>query len=139
MNKRLLAILVCVAFAAVALLTSVVWAQKTKSGEVSDVIKIYETATFKKHKKPAVTFSHAKHSVEYKLECEKCHHVYTDGKQTWKEGDKVAKCASCHKTAKKNDGKMLSLYNAFHKNCRNCHKEAKKGPTKCAECHPKKK
>ncbi len=139
MKKRLLAILVCVAFAAVALFTTAVWAQKTKSGEVADTLEIFETAVFTKHKKSAVVFPHKKHSVDYKIACTECHHNYKDGKQVWKEGDKVAKCGTCHKSPKKNDGKMLSLYNAFHKNCRDCHKKAKKGPTKCAQCHPKKK
>ena len=77
-------------------------------------------------------------SVDHKLACTECHHIYKDGKNVFKDGDKVQKCAECHTSPKKNDGKMLSLYNAFHKNCRDCHKEAKKGPQKCNECHPKK-
>ena len=142
MKKRLLAILVCIAFVAVALFTTAVWAQKTKSGVVADTLKIFETGVFKKHKKPPVTFGHKKHSVDYKIACTECHHRYKDGKQIWKEGDKVATCGTCHTSAKKNDGKMLSLYNAFHKNCRTCHKKGKKGkkgPTKCSQCHAKKK
>jgi hypothetical protein len=126
------------AFALAALLGTMAIAQDTKSGKVSDVIKIYEPL-FGKHTKVAVEFTHKKHSVDHKVKCTECHHDYKNGKNVWKEGDKVAKCASCHKDPKKNDGKVLSLRNAFHKNCQSCHKEAKKGPTKCNECHPKKK
>lgn len=141
MKKGVIGIIVVAAFLAAALIGTISWAQKTKSGEVPDVYKIYDSV-FKKHKKPAVMFTHQKHSMDYKLKCEECHHIYKDGKNTFKEGDKVQKCDECHKTPKKNDGKMLSLYNAFHKNCKACHKAAKKGgnknaPTKCKGCHKK--
>lgn len=137
MRKTSIIMAVALAFAVAALMGTMATAQDTKSGKVDDTFKIYESL-FKKHKKTPVNFTHKQHSVDLKLKCAECHHDYKDGKNVWKEGDKVAKCASCHKTPKKNDGKMYSLYNAFHKNCRTCHKEAKKGPTKCNECHPKK-
>lgn len=56
-------------------------------------------------KKPAVTFSHAKHAKT-----------------------KLAKdCNTCHNAVKaKNDA---------HKLCKDCHKAEKAGPTKCKECH----
>jgi len=136
MKKGVIAIAIMVAFAAAMMMGSGAIAQTTKSGDVKDVIEIKDPL-FGKHTKPAVTFTHKKHSVDYKLKCDSCHHVYKDGKNVWKEGDKVDMCSACHKSPKKNEGKVLSLYNAFHKNCKDCHKEMKKGPTKCNECHPK--
>jgi hypothetical protein len=117
-----------------------------------------ESKVYKKHKKALVNLSHKKHNVDYKIPCTDCHHVYKDGKNVWKEGDAVQKCDAegCHSKAKapkaKEGEKKLSRkdkasqgfhYSAIHENCVGCHKDAKKegkaAPTKCAECHPKKK
>ena len=49
--------------------------------------------------KTPVEFSHKKHSEEYKVACDQCHHVYQDGKNTWKQGDAVKKCDECHTEA----------------------------------------
>jgi hypothetical protein len=138
MKKGVLATLIALGFVVAVLAGASAWAMKTKSGDVPDVIKIQDKV-FKKYKKGPVSFTHKKHVLEHKLKCTECHHVIKDGKNVWKEGDKVAQCSTCHKTAKKNAGKMLSVYNAYHKNCKGCHKAAKKGPTKCKQCHPKKK
>jgi hypothetical protein len=108
---------------------------------------------FKKHKKALVTLSHTKHAKEYKIACADCHHVYKDGKNTWKEGDKVQKCTECHKKAKapkakKDEPKMAKAdkikefyYSAIHENCVACHKaekkKGKKAPSACKDCHPK--
>ena len=117
-----------------------------------------ESKVFTKHKKALVNLSHKKHNVDYKIPCAECHHAYKDGKNVWKEGDAVQKCDAegCHSKAKapkaKEGEKKLSrkekashgfYYSAIHENCVQCHKAAKKegkaAPTKCAECHPKKK
>jgi hypothetical protein len=102
---------------------------------------------FKKSIKPPVKFPHEKHAVEYKIACTECHHIYKDGKNVWKEGDKVQPCFTCHpadraeakELSKKEGVRILDLKNAFHKNCKDCHKKAdkegKKAPTKCNECH----
>ena len=97
----------------------------------------------KKYEDPKLT--HKKHAEEYKIQCDQCHHIYTDGKNTWKEGQKVDKCETCHTSAKTGkalreasaEEKKLSLYKAFHDNCKGCHKDQQKGPIKCIECHPK--
>jgi len=59
-----------------------------------------------------------------KIECIECHHLYKDGKNTWKEGDKVQKCAECHemKPAKTGKGLAAKLQTAMHTNCQDCHK-----------------
>lgn len=134
MKKGLIAIMVLFAFVAAAFVGSAL-AQKTKSGDVKDSFKIYDS-TFTKHRKPAVDFHHKQHSVDLKIACTQCHHHYKDGKNVWKEGDKVAMCNECHKLKKQ--GKILDLRNAFHKNCQTCHRKEKKGPTKCNQCHAKK-
>ena len=113
MRKTSLVILTAVAFALAALLGTMALAQVTKSGKVSDVIKIYDPL-FKKHTKSAVEFTHKKHSIDHKIKCTECHHDYKNGKNVWKEGDKVQMCAKCHTDPKKNHGKVLSLRNAFH-------------------------
>ncbi len=100
--------------------------------------------------KGPVTFNHKKHNVDYKVSCAECHHVYQDGKNTWKEGDPVKKCQECHteptvQMEKKlpPDQQKLNLKIAFHTNCQECHKKHKKdnpeskAPVTCAGCHPK--
>jgi hypothetical protein len=138
MKKGIIAIAIMIAFAAAMMMGSGAIAQTTKSGDVKDTMELKDSL-FKKPKKSAVKFTHKQHSVDLKIKCTECHHVIKDGKNVWKDGDKVAMCATCHKSPTKNDGKMLSLKNAFHKNCTTCHKKMKKGPKKCNDCHPKKK
>jgi hypothetical protein len=121
--------------------------------EVPDEIVI-KAKLWKDHTKSPVTLSHKKHNEEYKVKCEECHHVYEDGKNVWKEGDKVQKCMECHneptiKGEKKlsKDKQKLNLKLAFHNNCQGCHKKLKKKdrekyseiPTTCIKCHPKEK
>lgn len=104
---------------------------------------IIETKGLKKDLKPGVGFTHKLHARKYGIECTECHHVFKDGKNVFKEGDNVQKCAECHtyKKAKGTPKKQYKLKKAMHKNCQDCHKKlAKKkkptGPTKkCAECH----
>jgi hypothetical protein len=113
-----------------------------------------ESKVFPEHKKGLVTFSHTKHNVDYKVACSECHHVYQDGKNTWKEGDAVQKCDTCHTEAKaptgadapklSNEEKIKKyFYSAIHENCLGCHKALKKeakpaGATSCKDCHPEK-
>ncbi len=116
--------------------------------EAPDEINIYSDAyekTKKKHKYAPTPFPHKKHSVDTKLPCTECHHLYEKGKNLFKEGDPVQKCSGsgCH-DVKKSDGKKKKLTLAFHKNCQVCHREFKKakkkfGPIKCNDCHVKKK
>jgi hypothetical protein len=121
------------------------WVYAAAPQKAPDVIKIdNDKALFKdgKRTKPPVEFSHLKHQKDYKIACADCHHVYKDGKNTWKQGDKVQKCGECHKAAE--EGKKLTLQNAYHKNCKDCHakmkaENKKTGPTLCAQCHVEKK
>jgi len=121
--------------------------------DVPDVVKM-ESKVYPKHTKPIVTLSHKKHSVDYKIACTECHHVYKDGKNTWKEGDEVKKCDACHCEPKKPKGDKTKMkkaekikkyhYSAIHANCRDCHKQLKKekkatGPVTCVKCHVKEK
>jgi len=88
-------------------------------------------------KKGPVPLSHKKHAVDYKVACTECHHDWDQ-----KEGTQPKGCAECHK--EKDQGKVLGLMRAYHKNCMDCHKELQKagkptGPTtKCNDCHQKK-
>lgn len=99
--------------------------------------------------KAPVALTHKKHAQDYKIACDKCHHVYKDGKQVWKQGDEVQKCEACHteKTIQGEkklppDQQKLNLKLVFHKQCIDCHKETKKtkadtkAPITCAQCHP---
>lgn len=90
-------------------------------------------------KKGPVKFSHGRHYKEYKTDCVQCHHVYQDGENLWKHGDKVEKCVTCHDQTETQGG-VLKLQTAFHKNCRGCHiegsSEGKEAPyKKCSRCH----
>lgn len=125
-------------------------AAEQKAPEVIDI----QAKLWSEHTKGPVNFHHKKHQEEYKIKCDQCHHVYKDGKNTWKEGDKVQKCEECHneptiKGEKKlsADKQKLNLKIAFHENCQGCHKEMKKKdkakygkiPTTCIKCHTKSK
>jgi hypothetical protein len=60
-----------------------------------------------------------------------------DGKNTWKEGDEVKTCVSCHDPEKTQD-KVVKLQTAFHNDCKECHKKSGKDTapaTKCNGCH----
>lgn len=91
-------------------------------------------------KKGPVKLSHKKHTEEYGAACTDCHHVFEDGKNVWKEGDPVQKCAECH-DYNESQGNAKKLQLAFHMNCKDCHKEAfKEGKKdapfrKCNDCH----
>ena len=131
----LLGVILCIAlFTSVGIL---------KATDVPDEICVYSDA-FKTHKKGLVKLTHKKHTVDYKVACTECHHVYEGGKNIHKEGDPVQKCAACHDPVQ-SKGKVKKLMLAYHKNCQGCHKTLKKagkatGPTtKCNDCHAKKK
>ena len=106
--------------------------------------------------KGIVTFTHQKHTTDYKIACGDCHHddkgkALTD----LKDGDEVKTCFECHKKPGELKGKkakglkkaelMAYVGNAFHENCIGCHKDynkknkTKAAPQKCTDCHPKNK
>ena len=110
------------------------------AADVGDKIVI-ENKGYKKDKRGPVPLSHKKHSVDYKIACNECHHEYKDGKNVWTEKDPVKKCAECHNPTR-TEGKAKKLQTAFHKNCKDCHKAAGKGEKKapfkkCKGCHSK--
>ncbi len=102
---------------------------------------VIDNAGYEKDRKGPVTFSHLTHIEDYEVSCDACHHDYQEGKNVWKEGDPVKKCADCHSPLEgKEKVKKLSI--AFHKNCKTCHKKAVKegvsedAPFKsCYHCH----
>ena len=120
---------------------------------VPDVIKM-ENKAYVKHTKSIATFSHKKHSEEYKIGCGECHHD-AKGKplDNLKAGDEVKGCIECHKKpgqkpkgAKLTKKERLAYHaEAIHYNCKDCHKKFKKetgtktAPTACSKCHPRKK
>ncbi|SPF40904.1 Cytochrome c, class III [Syntrophobacter sp. SbD1] len=146
MKKRKL--VSCLAIAVVFMFSAALLAMAAQQVPETITIKppIWSTLT-----KTPVEFSHKKHSAEYKIACDQCHHVIKDGKNIWKEGDEVQKCEKCHTEATTQgemklppDQKKLNLKMAFHNRCQNCHKKVKaekpesKAPTTCAGCHPAK-
>ncbi len=109
----------------------------------------FKTPVWPTPTKGNVAFTHKKHSEEYKVACNQCHHVMKDGKNVWKEGDAVERCDKCHTEAtiqgeKKlpPDQQKLNLKLAFHNQCIPCHQKEKKAkadtkaPVTCAQCHP---
>ena len=140
--------LLTVAFAVLFVCVNLSRAQPESPDEVTIHSELWTVDKYEDSK-----LSHKKHAEEYKISCTDCHHVYKDGKNVWKEGDEVQKCDACHTCVKTGkalkeasaEEKKLSLYNAFHENCKGCHKEfnkknnTKDAPTKCTDCHAKKK
>jgi len=107
------------------------------SGSGSEII--IENQGYENDRKKPVKLSHKKHSEEYEIVCDSCHHVYQEGRNVWKEGDSVEKCSVCHDPAEDQDN-VIKLQSAFHNNCRNCHKEisqeGREAPyKKCTDCH----
>ena len=111
---------------------------ETEASESVDEI-IIENQGYTEDKKKPVKLSHKKHAEEYEIACDSCHHVYQEGENTWKQGDPVEKCAACHDPVE-DQGNVIRLQRAFHKNCRDCHKqvalEGREAPyKKCTDCH----
>ncbi len=146
MSKKLISVLT-VALTAMLFLTVGLLTASDVPENIDMNSKIYS-----KHTKGLVTFSHKKHSDNKDIKCLDCHHVYKEGKNTWKEGDPVQKCEECHKETGKppKDMKKAEKIKKFHKeaihaNCKGCHKkmidkesEMGKNLRKCTGCHPKK-
>ncbi len=105
---------------------------------------VIDHAGYQKDRKGPVHFSHLTHIEDYEVSCDACHHDYQEGKNVWKEGDPVKKCADCHSPVESRENvKKLSI--AFHKNCKSCHKKAveegvsEDAPFKsCYHCHERK-
>ncbi|NOY69673.1 MAG: cytochrome c3 family protein [Deltaproteobacteria bacterium] len=150
MNKKLFLILI-VTFVAMAFMATGIYAGTT----CPDKIEMKTTKIFPKHKKAIVVFDHKKHEAAkpdgYGLKCGECHHD-KDHKplNDLKPTDKVKLCTDCHKKPGKASAKVFKkpskkdlekYYVAIHVNCISCHKKLKdkKAPTKCSQCHPRKK
>jgi hypothetical protein len=105
----------------------------------SDDEIIIENQGYVNDRRKPVKLSHEKHSEEYGIACNSCHHVYKEGRNVWKEGDSVERCSVCHDPEEDKDN-VIKLQSAFHNKCRNCHKEisqeGKEAPyKKCTDCH----
>ncbi len=130
--------LLLVVLLALLLAVGAAWAEKynTPAGEAeSDMVLAKKDAFGGKLKRPPVPFSHRAHHEDYKIKCTQCHHTFEDGKNIWTPDDGANACEDCHTTPYRNEGKMPSLYNAFHHLCKDCHKAAKAGPQTCDDCH----
>jgi hypothetical protein len=72
-------------------------------------------------------FTHERHAKEYGTTCDACHHVYEDGKNVWKAGMRVKKCARCHDDPALQGREELvagfQLKNMVtHPSCKDCHR-----------------
>ena len=86
------------------------------ANEIPDFIEL-DQDLYKSNRKGPVPFEHGMHTEDYEVVCNKCHHIYKDGNNVWKEADPVQKCEACHDPSEsKGDIKKLRL--AFHKNCK---------------------
>ncbi len=109
---------------------------------------IINNTGYVKNRKGPVKFPHEKHIKEYKIACKECHHIYENGKNIWKQGEPVKKCAECHSPIRKRHQKPMDLMHAYHRNCMGCHKKmAKEGKIsqkefkklrRCNTCHARK-
>jgi len=141
MRKRVVVLIGVIVSIALFVGVGVLIALTVAPDEINIYSDQYEKAN-KPHKYGPTPYSHKKHNTDYQIACTECHHVYEGGKNTWKEGDNVQKCAECH-DVKKSVGNQKNLMLAYHKNCQGCHKDLKKakkktGPITCKDCHTKK-
>ena len=129
--------------------------QNLLAGDAGPDTVTIESKLWEAPKYQPVQFTHKKHTVDYKIQCTECHHIYKGGQNVWKQGDPVQKCDACHTCAKTGkalkdatpEEQKLSLFNAYHGskgNCVGCHKDIKKkdpaknAPTSCTGCHARK-
>ena len=97
-----------------------------------DIVSLADPA-FGTLRRPASQFNHAKHTDDFGIGCEYCHHQGMENGEFIPSDDPGAdKCADCHAV---NPESGTSLRNAYHKLCENCHEREKKGPIMCGECH----
>ncbi len=108
-------------------------------GAQEDIITIEHKDALKGLQRPPVKFTHEKHADRYP-NCTECHHTYEyqSGKRANNWNGEGQPCSECHKA--KEDGKKVSLMNAYHETCTGCHRtlgtEGKKaGPVTCGDCH----
>jgi hypothetical protein len=84
--------------------------------------------------RPSAVFVHDAHNEAAGIDaCNRCHHVYQDGRLVEDESSEDQRCSDCH--AEEAQGRRPALMDAFHGNCKQCHLENGKGPILCGECH----
>ncbi len=97
---------------------------------------LVDNSIFAKPERTPSIFLHDEHNEKAGIEeCNKCHHVYEDGKLLEDESSEDQRCSDCH--ALKASGNTPALMKAYHTNCKGCHLQEKKGPVMCGECHLK--
>ena len=84
----------------------------------------------------AVRFLHGAHALDFSIVCGICHHTWNQEKSGFPD-----KCSHCHEVK---DTEKVPLRDAYMNNCRGCHGRLRiegkpAGPTRCNECHRKKK
>jgi len=97
-----------------------------------------DNSVFKNPQRTSSVFHHDEHNEKAGIEdeeCNKCHHVYEDGKLLEDESSEDQSCSECHEL--KASGNTPALMKAYHTNCKECHIKQKKGPIMCGECHQK--
>ncbi len=95
-----------------------------------------DSSDFKNPQRTPSIFRHDEHNEKAGIEeCNKCHHVYEDGKLLEDESSEDQRCSDCHEL--KSSDNTPALMKAYHMNCKGCHLKQKKGPIMCGECHLK--
>jgi hypothetical protein len=130
MKRSIITILSCAALICAFALPSIMAADNPEPPS-GDMFKGFE---WPEGRKTVATFDHANH----RQPCETCHHK-------WDGSSEITGCTvdGCHDDFK-DKRTDASAYKAFHDrrseaSCLGCHKSMKKGPTKCSDCHPRKK
>ncbi|CAM2060971.1 MULTIHEME_CYTC domain-containing protein [Desulfovibrionales bacterium] len=104
---------------------------------------------FGKKIRPAPTFDHQKHMVNYSG-CTPCHHRFKNGKNVLDSSElsdeaNGVRCKDCHAKLGTQfvpdlDQTKTNLHQAYHGQCLHCHQNlgsqgTKTGPRACAACH----
>ena len=105
-------------------------------GYTQEDVTTASDSAFQETMRPSVSFLHDEHNEKAQIdECNRCHHVFEEGKKVEDESSEDMECSECH-TLESGENPM-PLVKLYHKNCKECHLESKAGPIMCGECHKK--
>ena len=109
---------------------------------------------YQSHSKRIVLFPHQEHSLDFIIDCSRCHH--DEDAEPIKDlavGGEVENCIECHSIPAYTTGKTLEEQLEYHSNtlhifCKGCHRGVNRqnhirpwseqaAPTRCYQCHLK--
>jgi len=106
------------------------------SADAQEEMRIVANNIFQDPIRDAAIFVHDQHNESAGIEaCNRCHHVFENGKRIEDESSEDQQCVDCHEL--KPSGNKPALMQAYHLTCKGCHHQSGKGPIVCGQCHKK--